>query len=291
MTFDIRDDHLVPLTSGHAVHPGWTAETGHRPMGVTWHWTAIARLDRTRDVLGGHNTRESKVSAHYGVGQSFAEGVDRYVRLENRSWHAQKNQKLRWDGKASLRKTSGIAACIGVETCHIGYARPGHPAGPDWIEAVDTNSSWTMKIAPWGEEQIAMMIAVGQEIVARWPHIRPEDHHGHHDICPGYKQDVAGFPFARVLRGIYGDDTIRDVWTPLWTTRARQRVLIALGHDLGTWKDDGHWGNFSQRALERFQRATGQVPIPYWTSFTNRAADAALAERGMDLATVAATPA
>jgi N-acetyl-anhydromuramyl-L-alanine amidase AmpD len=285
------NDHFVPYKSGHAVGRGWLKATGYRPMGVTWHWTAIESLSATRRVLGGENTRVSGVSAHYGVGRSFAEGVDRYVRLEDRSWHAGIEQRLRWDGKRSTNDTKGARACIGIETCNVGYARHGHPAKPDWIEAVDTNSSWSMKIQPWTEEQVEMMIAVGKEILDRWPYITANDHHGHHDICPGYKSDVAGFPFARVLRGIYDDPSIRDVWSPLWTTRARQRVLIALGYDLGQWKDDGSWGNFSQRALAQFQRDCGATVLPFWTSFTCRDADRALSDRGMDLAEVAATPA
>lgn len=290
MTFSFNN-HLIPLKPGHAVSRGWTTTTGNRPMGVTWHWTAIESLVSTRLILGGNNTVASQVSAHYGVGRGFAEGVDRYVSLDNRSWHAGINQKLRWDGQPSNNNTKGARACIGVETCNVGYARPGHPAQPDWIRAVDTNCSWEMRIQPWTDEQVAMMIDVGKEIIARWPHIGPESHHGHHDICPGYKQDVAGFPFAEILRGIYNDPSLRDIWSPLWTTVARQRVLIALGFDLGTTKDDGLWGTFSQRALDQFQQSIGAVRIPYWTTFTCRDADLALSSVGLDLATVCSTPA
>jgi N-acetyl-anhydromuramyl-L-alanine amidase AmpD len=285
------NDHFVPLTSGHAVSRGWTKTTDNQPMGITWHWTAIESLAGSRSILGGNNTIESQVSAHYGVGRTFAEGVDRYVSLENRSWHAGINQTLRWDGLPSNNNTKGARACIGIETCNLGYARLGHPAQSDWITAIDTNSSWEMKIQPWTEEQIAMMIAVGREIIQRWPHIGPEAHHGHHDICPGYKQDVAGFPFAEVLRGVYDDLGIRDIWSPLWKTVARQRVLIALGFDLGATKDDGLWGTYSQRALDQFQESVGATRIPFWTTFTCRDADRALLSRGLDLTTVCNTPA
>jgi len=126
-----------------------------------------------------------------------------------------------------------------------------------------------MRVQPWTEEQIFMMITVGKEIVARWPGIGVRDHHGHHDICPGYKQDVAGFPFARVLRGIYDDDTIPDVWTPLWLPRQRQEALVALGYDLGRSGVDGDWGRFSDAALRRFQRQHGMLENGMWTSFVN----------------------
>ncbi|MCP4559119.1 MAG: hypothetical protein GY873_13015 [Bosea sp.] len=263
------NDHLIPIAPGQSVSRGWTKATGHKPMGVTWHWTAIESLVDTRRVLGGANATSKGISsAHYGVGRTYAEGIDRYVTLENRSWHAGKEQKLRWDGKKSNDDTKGARACIGVETCNVGYARPGFPARNDWIEAVDTDSISIMKIQPWTAEQFEMMVAVGQEILARWPDIDVRSHHGHHDICPNYKQDVAGFPFAELLRRVYKDDTIPDVWGPFWNTLSRQKALLKLGYDFGPWGADGFWGDWSQRALAQFQRDVGAVEIPYWTTFT-----------------------
>lgn len=288
MPFEFSD-HLIPLFQGHAASPGWTSETGHQPMGVTWHWTAMRSLSGARNVLGNDATLASRVSAHYGVGRSFDEGVDRYVTLENRSWHAGKGQVMRWDGKRSTQKTKGSRACIGIETTNVGFERNGHPAGSDWIEAVNTDCKWMMKIQPWPEEQFEMMVAIGKEILDRWPHIRWTDHHGHHDICPGYKQDVAGFPFARLLRAIYDDPDIPDIWGPLWTPESRQRILIALGYDLGQWADDGDWGHFSHRALEQFQIDSDAVVVPHWTTFTCLDAYRACEDQGLDFALTAAT--
>lgn len=285
-------DYYIPLYKGHAVSPDWTSATNHKPMGVTWHWTAMRTLKDSRGVLqGGAGGVKSRVSAHYCVGQNFKEGVDRYVRLTDRSWHAGIEQKIRWDGKKSTNTTKGSRACIGIETAHIGYARPGHPAQPGWKDYVDTNcrSIWT--IPDWPSEQFEMMVAVGKEILGKWPHIPWQHHHGHHDICPGYKQDVIGMRFADLLRAIYDDNSIPDIWSPLWTTVARQRVLIALGYDLGSWKDDGHWGDFSQAALRDFQKDSDAVVVPYWTTFTCQDAYAALKAKGKDLDTVAKTPA
>jgi N-acetyl-anhydromuramyl-L-alanine amidase AmpD len=285
MPFSFSNAAMIPLKAGHSVSRGWTSVTGKKPMGVTWHWTAIESLAATRRALGGDNaTNKGVSSAHYGVGRTFAEGVDRYVDLDDRSWHAGKEQKIRWDGTRSNNDTKAARTCIGVETCNVGYARPGFPAQSDWVEAVNTDCKWVMKIQPWSDEQFEMMVAVGQEIVSRWPHVAPEHHHGHHDICPGYKQDVAGFPFAALLRKIYRDDTIPDVWTPLWTTVARQKVLQRLGYDLGPWGADGSWGEWSQRALERFQADSGAVKVPHWTTFTCWDAHRALEKQGTSLA-------
>lgn len=287
--FAFSDAAMIPLATSQSVNKGWTAATDNKPMGVTWHWTAVESLADTRRALGGANAANKGVSsAHYGVGRTFAEGVDRYVSLDNRSWHAGKNQTIRWDGKKALNDTKGTRACIGVETCNVGYERQGFPAKADWIEAVNTDCKWVMKIQPWPDEQMTMMVAVGKEILARWPHIKPEHHHGHHDICPGYKQDVAGFPFAKLLRAIYDDPSISDIWSPLWTTLARQKVLVRLGYDLGPWGADGSWGDRSQRALEQFQAESGAVVTPHWTTFTCRDAEKALKKKGVTLAAAVA---
>ena len=284
MDFSFNDDAMIPVEPGQSVGRGWLTITNGKPMGVTWHWTAIEDLASTRNALGGANAANKGVSsAHYGVGRTFAEGVDRYVSLDNRSWHAGKNQKLRWDGKRSTNETKASRTCVGIETCNLGYAREGHPAQPDWIDAVDTDSKWAMKIQPWTDEQFTMMVAVGKEILQKWRHIGVRHHHGHHDICPGYKQDVAGFPFAAVLRSIYDDSSIPDVWSPLWTVKARQRVLIRLGYDLGPWGADGDWGDWSQRALSHFQKDVGAVDTPYWTTFTCWDVHDALEARGITI--------
>lgn len=275
------NDALIPLEPGQAVSRGWPAELGGRPLGVTWHWTATRDLAHCRRLLGGARAeRRGEASAHYAVGRSFAEGVDRYVVLENRSWHAGKRQTLRWDGdRLTDPDYKGARSTIGVETVSVGYATEQNPAGPGWIEAA-APEGWPMRVQPWTEEQVEMMVAVGREIVARWPHLRPEDHHGHHDLCPGYKVDVSGFPFARVLREVYADPSIPDVWTPFWTVEGRQRALLALGYDLGPGGVDGRWGPWSGAALRGFQGDHGEVRNGMWTTFVSRAVHAALAGRG-----------
>lgn len=287
--FSIEESAMIPLESGHAVTRGWPPALGRKPLGVTWHWTVTRDLAVCRRVLGGANAeRKGQASAHYGIGRSFAEGVDRYVTLENRSWHAGINQLYRWDGKTlDDPNYKGSRSTIGIETVSMGYSTPTFPAQPDWPE-VASPVARKMRIQPWTEEQIEMMVEVGKEIVARWSHIGPRDHHGHHDLCPTYKVDVAGFPFARVLRGIYDDPTIPDIWTPLWLPRQRQKALIALGFDLGPLGADGDWGQLSDHALRTFQRNNGMVTDGLWTSFTNWKVTDQLRDRGLDLAQVTA---
>lgn len=289
MSVSINEQAMIPIEEGQAVGRGWLAPTNGMPMGVTWHWTAGWTLESCRQTLGGaHAARKGEASAHYGVGRSFQEGIDRYVSLEDRSWHAGLNQTLRWDGRPSSEDFKGSRATIGVESVHIGHARDGIAAGDDWIQAASPNSRHVMTIQPWTQEQIVMLIQVGQEIVARWPHIGVRDHHGHHDVCPGFKEDVAGFPFAQVLRAIYRDDTIPDVWGRLWLPLARQRVLRALGFDLGSSGPhgdgvDGQWGRLSEAALAAFQRQQGLVEDANWTTFVCWAVHDVLAGKGIAL--------
>lgn len=285
MAITYNDSCMIPLERGQAVGRGWPAALGFQPLGVTWHWTVTRDLKTCRHVLGGPKAeRKGEASAHYGVGRSFAEGVDRYVSLENRSWHAGKGQKLRWDGKA-LKDANykGSRSTIGVETVALGYATPGMRTDDSWIPAASPDGRQKFRVQPWTEEQVVMMVEVGREIVARWPHIGPEDHHGHHDICAGYKVDVVGFPFARVLREIYSDPGIEDVWSPLWTVEQRQRSLLALGYDLGPTGADGDWGRRSDAALRSFQSENGLVADGMWTLFVSRAVSRRLRALGKEL--------
>lgn len=287
--FAIVDDYMIPVERGQAVTAGWPDYADRRPQGVTWHWTATRDRETCDRLLGGRDgLRKGEASAHYCVGKTFAEGVSRYVSLENRSWHAGVNQTLRWDGEHSRtrgRWWSGSRTTVGVETVNIGYSRPGVADGDDWIPCASPEGKKIMDVEPWTEEQMTMMIAVGREIVCCWPHIQPRDHHGHHDICPGYKVDVCGFPFARLLRGIYDDPSIPDVWGGLWTVQARQRCLLALGYRIGRSGPrgdgvDGDWGRLSDAALRRFQREHRLVENGMWTSFVNWRIHDVLAERG-----------
>lgn len=270
MTLEIEDHFLIPLKEGHAVTVGWPSITGARPHGITWHWTATHDLAECDRLLGGANAlRRGQASAHFAIGRTRGEGVHRYVSLENQSWHAGKNQLLRWDGRPfDGPDAKGARTTIGVEIVHIGYARDEVPTGPDWILAASPDGRQELRICPWGDEQLELVIEIGRRILHRWPHIGPRNHHGHHDLCPTYKLDVVAFPFARVLRGLYGSG-VPDVWTPLWTVGQRQRALAALGYRLGDELERGVWGPSSHRALRRFQARGGLAVNGLWTTFVN----------------------
>jgi N-acetyl-anhydromuramyl-L-alanine amidase AmpD len=278
-----QTDALIPIEPGQAVGEGWTAATNFRPVGITWHWTVTRTLQVCREVLGGaHAERRGEASAHFGIGRTFTEGIDRYVKIQNRSWHAGINQTLMWNGRPLEEgRFKATRTTIGIETVTMGFARDGSTPPADWIAAAEPNGKHVMRVQPWTDEQVVMMIAIGREIIAEYPHIGFRDHHGHHDICPSYKQDVAGFPFAKVLRGIYQNDRIPDVWTPFWMPQQRQKALLALGYSLGSSGADGQWGKFSDAALRKFQRENGMVENGMWTTFVNWKVYDVMSTRGM----------
>lgn len=280
-------DWMLPLEPGQAVSRGWPSPSG--PRGVTWHWTATKDLKTCSQVLGGRApARKGQASAHYGIGRHTSEGVHQYVALENRSWHAGIEQRFRWDGQALTGPNDKASrTTLGVETVSLGFERAGVHAEPDWID-VDTPDGHTrLKVQPWTNEQMEMMIEIGRTIVAQYPHIRPEHHHGHSDLCPTYKLDVLGFPFAALLHGIYDDPQIYDVWTPLRLVRQRQRALVALGYDLGPSGADDEWGQRSTKALADFHTSCGLPATSYWTTFSCRQAYEKLKAAGKDLREVA----
>lgn len=287
MDFTIDDRYLIPLQEGQAVSPGWPEETGSRPWGVTWHWTATWNLERCTELLGGSEAqRKGIASAHFAVGRNRAEGVHRYVELDNRSWHAGKRQTLCCDGRPYTDEAwKGARTTVGIEVVYIGYARQDVPRGRHWRRAHAPDGVREMWLPPWPEEQLAMLVEMGRRVIDRWPHIRPRDHHGHLDLCPGYKLDPAGFPFAEVLRQIYDDPDLPDVWSGLWTLDGRQKVLAALGND--PRPDDGRtWSAASDAALRQLQRDLGLVVDGMWTTFVNWRVYDELKARGLDLETV-----
>jgi hypothetical protein len=197
----------------------------------------------------------------------------RYVSLENRSWHAGVGQVLDWRGQTidesipGDRDRIGARRSIGVELVYPGYARKGLPAGDDWPTVAAPNGE-EMRVPLWQYAQLQMLIDLGVEIVTRWPQIGPDDWHGHVDVCPARKVDPLGFPFAAVLRSLYGVP-VEDVWTPFLRTKARQSALWGL--DLYDGEIDGQWGSLSQAACSELQRRAGLGVTGLWSIWCGRA--------------------
>jgi len=109
----------------------------------------------------------SQVSAHYFV---FENGhVLQLVPEARRAWHAGRSS---WDGETDINSAS-----IGIE-----IANPGHPGG----------------MPPYPEPQIAAVVALCRDIVARWRIPGPRVL-AHSDIAPDRKCDPGeNFPWERL---------------------------------------------------------------------------------------------
>jgi len=291
--YNISFTHMIPVEDGQAVSTGWPF-TGGKPNSVTWHWTATTTRRACDIVLGGKNAyrkpqwdSEKKrwtggASAHYCIGRSEKEGISQYISLENRSWHAGVNQTLRWDGrpvKANGQLLTATRTSIGIETVTVGYERDGFKSDETWLTTYSPGGR-KMVVQSWTEEQIDMMIFIGREIVKKYPNIGYLDHHGHMDICPGFKDDCSfAFPFARVLSGIY-DVNIPDVWTAFDSIINRQKALRKLGYSITV---DGIWGRMSEAALRKFQTDRNATPNGVWTTFVCWEVYFALLDKGYSL--------
>jgi N-acetylmuramoyl-L-alanine amidase len=113
------------------------------------------------------------VSVHYFVHEDGR--VAQLVPEARRAWHAGAGS---WGGDHDINSCS-----IGIE-----IANPGHDGG----------------LPPYPEAQIAGVIALARDIVARWS-IPQERILGHSDVAPGRKQDPGErFPWADLHRAGLG---------------------------------------------------------------------------------------
>jgi N-acetylmuramoyl-L-alanine amidase len=129
-------------------------KNGRRPDMLILHYTGMPDEGQALQWLCNPL---SEVSAHYFV---FENGhVLQLVPEERRAWHAGVGS---WRGETDLNSAS-----IGVE-----IANPGHPGG----------------LPPFGDAQIASVIRLCRDIVARWG-IGPERVLAHSDVAPSRKQD------------------------------------------------------------------------------------------------------
>ncbi|ACL59767.1 N-acetylmuramoyl-L-alanine amidase [Methylobacterium nodulans] len=115
----------------------------------------------------------AEVSCHYFV---FEDGrVVQMVPEGRRAWHAGDSA---WEGERDTNSRS-----IGIEIAH-----PGHAGG----------------LPPYPEAQVAAVIALARDILARWP-IRADRVLAHSDVAPSRKQDPGeGFPWERLHRAGVG---------------------------------------------------------------------------------------
>ena len=136
------------------------------------HYTELP-LQESLDILSD-DKREGRVSAHYVLAEDGT--AYRLVNEDRAAWHAGQSH---WRGREALNATS-----IGIEIVNLHGDRHDYPP-----------------------QQIAALIELCQEIVARHPAIEPRNVVGHSDIAPQRKIDPGRrFPWK----------TLADAGIGLW---------------------------------------------------------------------------
>ncbi|MEE8516213.1 MAG: N-acetylmuramoyl-L-alanine amidase [Alphaproteobacteria bacterium] len=198
--------------------------------------TAEAALARMCDA-------QAKVSAHYMIGEDGT--VWRLVAEADRAWHAGES---RWAGHRNINDIS-----IGIE-----LVNPGHEFG----------------YRPFTPAQMAALIGLGREIVARHP-IPPARVLGHSDVAPQRKQDPGElFDWAALAEaglGLWPVETHGRLWpadppgdnaksggkaapepgTSDLAIAAAQRHLAEFGYDVAV---TGTLDAAGQKVVSAFQR-------------------------------------
>jgi len=154
-----------PVVSGVLPSPNHGERRGaRRPDCLILHYTGMPTCNGAVALL---RDPKAEVSAHYVIDEAGA--VLQLVPEARRAWHAGVGQ---WKGERDLNSAS-----IGVE-----IANAGHDGG----------------LPPFPDAQIAAVIALCQDISARW-RLRPERILAHSDIAPARKRDPGErFPWDRL---------------------------------------------------------------------------------------------
>lgn len=156
------------------------------------HYTGMKTAD---EALARLTDPAAKVSAHYTIGRDGR--VYRHVPEDRRAWHAGVSY---WAGARNINSRS-----IGVE-----LVNPGHEFG----------------YIPFTDEQIAALIDIAQEIIARHA-IPPARVVGHSDVAPARKEDPGElFPWKTLSE--YG----LGLWPEGGVQTAPQNALAQFGYGL-----------------------------------------------------------
>lgn len=232
-------------------------------------------LHHTSEPFGGSlevltEPSSRPVSSHYLVPEPLDESypqkdlkVYSLVPEDKRAWHAGLSY---WKGQSKLNNVS-----IGIEIVNDTYC---HRAENMMAEG---NADWpaqTICFYPdYPETQIALVIDLVKDILARHPEIKPTHVVGHSDIAPQRKIDPGPrFPWHRLYRvGIgawYDDDTVARYWeeflagTP--SVLQIQAALEAYGYQIEL---TGEADEQTRNVLRAFQfhfvpwQVTGEISV------------------------------
>ncbi|GGD75019.1 hypothetical protein GCM10011357_32500 [Lacimicrobium alkaliphilum] len=208
----------------------------HRVQFLVMHFTAID-YERSVNAL----VKGPYVSSHYLIPERFDDSypdeelkVLQLVDEQNRAWHAGRSY---WQGRKALNDQS-----IGIEIVNVPQCE--REMGHHFSDPHNGNEHGDGRLCIFPDfdpEQIALLVKLSKDILARHPDIGPTQVIGHSDITPSRKNDPGPrFPWYQLYKeGIgawYDNDTVNDYWQQF--TKASpslgliQRALRTYGYGI-----------------------------------------------------------
>ncbi len=224
MSQDFAPD--TPLPCRVYPSPNHGDRRGRTVRHIVLHYTGMPSVAAARAWLCDP---ASEVSSHYLIDEKG--GIEQLVPEARRAWHAGRSF---WRGERDLNSTS-----VGIE-----IANAGHDGG----------------LPPFPEAQIAVVIALCRDVMARWK-IKARNVLAHSDIAPDRKIDPGErFPWMRLAQEGVG------VWPecehvpngPVLGAGSCGHRISALQEALGSWgyelSPTSLFDMPTQRAIASFQR-------------------------------------
>ncbi|MDC8832192.1 penicillin binding protein PBP4B [Alteromonas gilva] len=197
-----------------------SANYGERVKSLVIHYTAIDYA-RSVDAL----VNEGGLSAHYLVPESNdpsdPDGKPRIIQLvdeSKRAWHAGKSY---WQGRTGLNDHS-----IGIEIVNVPECQRDTQMAASQAEHGDSRLCFFPDYDP---AQIAVVIELAKDIIARNPDIAPTSVVGHSDIAFTRKNDPGPrFPWFELYQAGIGAWYDNDTMAGYWKTFSEQTPSIGL---------------------------------------------------------------
>lgn len=221
---------------------------GARVKSLVLHYTAINYADSLKALAD-----EGGLSSHYLVPESNDPSypyqqlrIKQLVPEQMRAWHAGQSY---WQGRTNLNDTSIGIEIVNVPTCRY----PEHPFTTEYGASLDCD------FPAFDPKQIALVISLSQDILARHPDIHPTAVVAHSDIAPQRKNDPGPkFPWYQLYQagvGAWYDPAKQAHYLTMFEERTPsvgwlQEALYRYGYDTNR---SGIFDQHTRNVIRAFQ--------------------------------------